>query len=80
MCKIVHISDSMVVKDKPVKVDSLLAYKQPANFTCNDKNDTAICANAGENISLYCDKGMKRGYFGEAKFSSVYSSDCVYTF
>ncbi|XP_063678884.1 uncharacterized protein LOC134814654 [Bolinopsis microptera] len=56
MCKIVHISDSMSVTDKSVEINSLLAYKEPANFTCNDEKDTAICANAGQNVSLYCNK------------------------
>ena len=57
MCKIVHISDSMSVTDKSVEINSMLTYKEPANFTCNDEKDTAICANAGQNVSLYCNKG-----------------------
>ena len=57
MCKVVHISDSMTVTDKSIKVDSLLAYKQPVNFTCDDKKDDATCMVAGQEISLYCDKG-----------------------
>ncbi|KAL5259640.1 hypothetical protein ACHWQZ_G009927 [Mnemiopsis leidyi] len=56
MCKVVHISDSMTVTDKSIKVDSLVAYKQSVNFTCDNSTDTETCMMAGQNISLYCDK------------------------
>ena len=57
MCKVVHISGSISAKDLSVKLNSFLAYKQPANFTCDDKKDSEICATAGEKVSLYCNKG-----------------------
>ena len=57
MCKVVHISDSMTVTDKSIKVDSLVAYKQSVNFTCDNSTDTETCMMAGQNITLYCDKG-----------------------